>query len=100
MSNSLLESLWARVDANIGARITQISGLLTQALAANAESIAARMVLSLRRGMRLRLRLTLARRRVMQRCRSLTRLRVKRRLSRRSLTRLPRDCYRQYASGI
>ena len=31
MSNSLLESLWARVDANIGARITQISGMLTQA---------------------------------------------------------------------
>ena len=42
MSNSLLESLWARVDANIGARITQISGLLTQALSANTESIAAR----------------------------------------------------------
>ena len=42
MSNTLLESLWARVDANIGARIAQISGLLTQALSANAESIAAR----------------------------------------------------------
>ena len=41
MSNSLLESLWARVDANIGARITQISDLLTQALSANTESIAA-----------------------------------------------------------
>ena len=42
MSNTLLESLWARIDANIGARITQISGLLTQALSANEESIAAR----------------------------------------------------------
>ena len=42
MSNTLLESLWARVDANIGARITQISELLTQALSANTESIAAR----------------------------------------------------------
>ena len=31
MSNSLLESLWARVDANIGSRIAQISGMLTQA---------------------------------------------------------------------
>ena len=42
MSNTLLESLWSRVDANIGARIAQISGLLTQALSANTESIAAR----------------------------------------------------------
>ena len=42
MSNSLLESLWSRIDANIGARITQISDLLTQALSANMESIAAR----------------------------------------------------------
>ena len=42
MSNTLLESLWTRVDANIGARITQISDLLTQALSANTESIAAR----------------------------------------------------------
>lgn len=37
MSNTLLESLWARVDANIGARIKQISDLLTQALSAKAE---------------------------------------------------------------
>ena len=42
MSNSLLESLWARVSANIGDRIDQINGLLTQALSANTESIAAR----------------------------------------------------------
>ena len=42
MSNTLLESLWARVSANIGERIDQINGLLTQALSANAESIAAR----------------------------------------------------------
>ena len=42
MSNNLLESLWARVSANIGDRIDQINGLLTQALAANTESIAAR----------------------------------------------------------
>ena len=42
MSNSLLESLWARVSANIGDRIDQINGLLTQALSANAESVAAR----------------------------------------------------------
>ena len=42
MSNTLLESLWARVSANIGDRIDQINGLLTQALAANTESIAAR----------------------------------------------------------
>ena len=42
MSSSLLESLWARVSANIGDRIDQINGLLTQALAANTESIAAR----------------------------------------------------------
>ena len=42
MSNSLLESLWARVSANIGDRIEQINGLLTQALSANTESIAAR----------------------------------------------------------
>ena len=42
MGNNLLESLWARVDANIGARITQISDLLTQALSANDESKAAR----------------------------------------------------------
>ena len=42
MSNTLLESLWARVSANIGDRIDQINGLLTQALSANAESIAAR----------------------------------------------------------
>ena len=42
MSNSLLESLWARVSANIGDRIDQISDLLTQALSANTESIAAR----------------------------------------------------------
>ena len=42
MSNTLLESLWARVSANIGDRIDRISGLLTQALSASAESIAAR----------------------------------------------------------
>ena len=42
MSNNLLESLWARVSANIGDRIDQISGLLTQALSASAESKAAR----------------------------------------------------------
>ena len=42
MSNNLLESLWARVSANIGDRIDQISELLTQALSANAESKAAR----------------------------------------------------------
>ena len=42
MSNALLESLWARVSANIGDRIDQINGLLTQALSANTESIAAR----------------------------------------------------------
>ena len=42
MSNTLLESLWARVSANIGERIDQISELLTQALSANDESKAAR----------------------------------------------------------
>ena len=42
MSNNLLESLWARVSANIGDRIDQINELLTQALSANTESIAAR----------------------------------------------------------
>lgn len=42
MSDNLLELLWARVSANIGDRITQISDLLTQALSANKESIAAR----------------------------------------------------------
>lgn len=42
MSNSLLESLWARVDTNIGSRITKISELLTQSLSANDESKAAR----------------------------------------------------------
>ena len=42
MSNTLLESLWARVSANIGDRINQISELLTQALSASAESKAAR----------------------------------------------------------
>ena len=42
MSSTLLESLWARVSANIGDRIDQINGLLTQALSANTESIAAR----------------------------------------------------------
>ena len=42
MSNNLLESLWSRVDANIGARIKQVSELLTQALSANTESKAAR----------------------------------------------------------
>ena len=42
MSNTLLESLWARVTANIGDRIDQISELLTQALSASAESKAAR----------------------------------------------------------
>ena len=42
MSNNLLESLWARVSANIGDRIDQISELLTQALSASAESKAAR----------------------------------------------------------
>ena len=42
MSNTLLESLWARVSANIGDRIDQINGLLAQALSANTESIAAR----------------------------------------------------------
>ena len=42
MSNNLLESLWARVSANIGDRIDQINGLLTQAFAASDESKAAR----------------------------------------------------------
>ena len=42
MSNTLLESLWARVSANIGDRIDQINGLLTQAFAASDESKAAR----------------------------------------------------------
>ena len=42
MSNNLLESLWARVSANIGDRIDQISELLTQALSASTESKAAR----------------------------------------------------------
>lgn len=42
MSNTLLESLWARVSANIGDRIDQISELLTQAFSASAESKAAR----------------------------------------------------------
>lgn len=42
MSNNLLESLWARVSANIGDRIDQINGLLSQALSASAESKAAR----------------------------------------------------------
>ena len=42
MSNTLLESLWARVSANIGDRIDQISELLTQALSASTESKAAR----------------------------------------------------------
>ena len=42
MSNNLLESLWARVSANIGDRIDQISELLTQAFAASDESKAAR----------------------------------------------------------
>lgn len=42
MSNTLLESLWSRVSANIGDRIDQINGLLTQALSANTESKAAR----------------------------------------------------------
>ena len=42
MSNNLLESLWARVSANIGDRIDQISELLTQSLSANDESKAAR----------------------------------------------------------
>lgn len=42
MSDSLLESLWARVDANIGARITKISDLLSEALSANTESFTAR----------------------------------------------------------
>ena len=42
MSNTLLESLWARVDTNIGSRITKISELLTQSLSANDESKAAR----------------------------------------------------------
>ena len=42
MSNTLLESLWARISANIGDRIDQISELLTQALSANDESKAAR----------------------------------------------------------
>ena len=42
MSNNLLESLWARVDTNIGSRITKISELLTQSLSANDESKAAR----------------------------------------------------------
>ena len=42
MSNTLLESLWARVDTNIGSRIKQISELLTQALSANTESTSAR----------------------------------------------------------
>ena len=41
MSNTLLESLWSRVSANIGDRIDQINELLTQALSANTESIAA-----------------------------------------------------------
>lgn len=38
MSNTLLESLWARIDANIGSRITQIVELLTQSKAANQEA--------------------------------------------------------------
>ena len=42
MSNNLLESLWARVSANIGDRIDQISELLTQAFSASDESKAAR----------------------------------------------------------
>ena len=42
MSNTLLESLWARVTANIGDRIDQIGELLTQAFAASDESKAAR----------------------------------------------------------
>ena len=42
MSNNLLESLWARVSANIGERIDQISELLTQAFSASDESKAAR----------------------------------------------------------
>ena len=42
MSNTLLESLWARVSANIGERIDQISELLTQAFSASDESKAAR----------------------------------------------------------
>ena len=42
MSNNLLESLWARVTANIGDRIDQIGELLTQAFAASDESKAAR----------------------------------------------------------
>lgn len=42
MNSTLLESLWARVSANIGDRIERINGLLTQALSANTESIAAR----------------------------------------------------------
>ena len=42
MSNTLLESLWARVSANIGDRINQAQELLTKALAANTESKAAR----------------------------------------------------------
>ena len=41
MSNTLLESLWARVSANIGERIDQISELLTQAFSASDESKAA-----------------------------------------------------------
>ena len=42
MSNNLLESLWARVSANIGDRIDQISELLTQAFSASDESKASR----------------------------------------------------------
>ena len=38
MSNSLLESLWARVTANIGDRINQAQELLTQALSADRKS--------------------------------------------------------------
>ena len=38
MNNTLLESLWARIDANIGSRITQIVELLTQSKAANQEA--------------------------------------------------------------
>lgn len=37
MSNTLLESLWSRIDANIGSRIRQISDLLAQALSASTE---------------------------------------------------------------
>lgn len=41
MSNSLLESLWARLPANIGGRIERINGLLMQALAAESKGEAA-----------------------------------------------------------